>query len=61
MPKLKFTARGIAAIKPPKSGQVDYWDTNRPGFILRVSLAGRKTWGVVYRHEGRKRRLTLGT
>ena len=61
MPKLKFTARGIEAIKPPKAGQVDYWDTNLPGFILRVSYAGRKAWGVVYRHEGRKRRLTLST
>jgi len=61
MPKLKFTARGIAAIKPPKAGQADYWDASIPGFILRVSYAGRKTWGVVYRHEGRKRRLTLGT
>ena len=61
MPKLKFTARGIAAIKPPKTGQADYWDTSIPGFILRVSYAGRKTWGVVYRHEGRKRRLTIGT
>ena len=61
MPKLKFTARGIEAIKPPKAGQVDYWDASLPGFILRVSYAGRKTWGVVYRHEDRKRRLTLGT
>jgi len=61
MPKLKFTARGIEAIKPPKAGQADYWDTSISGFILRVSYAGRKTWGIVYRHEGRKRRLTLGT
>ena len=61
MPKCKFTARGIAAIKPPDSGQVDYWDTNRSGFILRVSYHGRKSWCVSYRHDGRKRRLTLGT
>ena len=61
MPKLKFTARGIEAIKPPKSGQVDYWDAGLPGFILRVSYGGKKAWCVSYRHEGRKRRLTLGT
>ena len=60
MPKLKFTARGIEAIKPPMAGQVDYWDASLPGFILRVSYKGRKAWGVVYRHQGRKRRLTLG-
>ena len=61
MPKLHFTARGIDAIKPPKADQADYWDTSLPGFILRVSYGGRKAWGVVYRHEGRRRRLTFGT
>ena len=80
MPKLRFTARGIEAIKPPEertpkekrdelkargikpeNGQIDYWDTSVPGFILRVSYGGRKVWGLIYRHEGRKRRLTLGT
>ncbi len=61
MPKLKFTARGIEAIKPPKSGQVDYWDSALLGFILRVSYGGKKAWCLSYRHEGRKRRLTLGT
>lgn len=61
MPKLKFTARGIEAIKPPQRGQADYWDGALPGFILRVAYTGRKTWCVSYRHEGRRRRLTLGT
>ncbi len=61
MPKLKFTTRGIEAIKPPKNGQVDYWDASLPGFMLRVSPSGRKTWCVSYRHDGRRRRYTLGT
>ncbi len=61
MPKLKFTARGIEAIKPPERGQIDYWDAALPGFILRMSPSGRKTWCVSYRHEGRRRRHTLGT
>ena len=79
MPKLKFTARGIEAIKPPperppkkerdrlkamdikfEHGQCDYWDSSVPGFVLRVSYGGRKSWGLVYRHEGRRRRLSLG-
>ena len=60
MPIIKFTARGIAAIKPPRTGQVDYWDTTLPGFILRASYGGKKVWCLSYRHEGRKRRLTLG-
>ena len=27
MPKMKITIRGVEALKPPQSGQVDYWDT----------------------------------
>ncbi|MCH7832268.1 MAG: tyrosine-type recombinase/integrase [Proteobacteria bacterium] len=54
-------ARTVAAIKPPKRGQVDYWDRNLKGFVLRVSAGGKMAWGVIYRNtEGRRRRLTLG-
>jgi len=79
MPKIKFTVRGIEAIKPPPErtpkeergelkaksikpeyGQVDYWDSSVPGFVLRVSYGGRKAWGLVYWHERRRRRLSLG-
>ncbi len=61
MPKMKLTARGVENIKPPTAGQVDYWDTSPPGFGLRVSPTGRKSWVLMYRHGGRKRRLTIGT
>ena len=54
-------ARTVAAIKPPKRGQVDYWDRNLKGFVLRISAGGKMAWGVIYRNtEGRRRRLTLG-
>ena len=54
-------ARTVAAIKPPKRGQVDYWDRNLKGFVLRVSAGGKMAWGIIYRNtEGRRRRLTLG-
>jgi integrase len=59
--KLKMTARSIEAIRPPVSGQVDYWDADNPGFGLRVSAGGRKAWITMYRHANVKRRLTLGT
>jgi integrase len=61
MPKATFTARSIAAIPVPATGQVDHWDTAVQGFGLRVSSNGRKAWCVRYRVEGERllRRLTL--
>lgn len=61
MPSMRFTSRSIEAIKRPASGQVDYWDASLSGFGLRVSAAGRKSWIVMYRHGGVKRRMTIGT
>jgi integrase len=40
---------------------VDYWDAYNPGFGLRVSAGGRRSWVLMYRHGNVKRRLTLGT
>jgi integrase len=64
MPVVKMLARTIdQRTPPPASGQVDYWDESLPGFGIRVSAAGRKTWTVLYRLPGnpRKRRMTIGT
>ena len=60
MPRKKFTARSIAAIKAPDQGQNDWWDSSFPGFGMRVSFGGRKAWQVMYRHGNRKRRMKLG-
>lgn len=61
MPKKNLNVRAVAAIKPPKQGQVDYWDTGLTGFVLRVSAGGKMSWGVIYRNaEGRRKRHTLG-
>ena len=61
MQKNRFTTRFIDSIKPPQSGRDEYWEQATPGFGLRVSASGRKTWVQMYRHHGRLRRLTLGT
>src|SRR5205807_4206823 len=59
--RIKFTDRSLKAIKPPtKPKQLDYFDDALPGFGLRVSYNGRKSWTVLYRCNGVKRRLTLG-
>src|ERR1700731_886231 len=59
--RIKFTDRSLKAIKPPlKPKQLDYFDASLPGFGLRVSYNGRKSWIVLYRCNGVKGRLTLG-
>ena len=65
MPNIRFSAKWVKSLSPPPSGQVDYFDTNRlvdnRNFGLRVSYGGRKTWFVMYRHNGKLRRLKIGT
>lgn len=61
MPTIKITDRGLKALKQPASGRVEYFDATIPGFGLRVSDKGRRTWVVSYRVPGRLRRLTLDT
>ena len=59
--RVKFTDRSLKAIKPPpRPKQLDYFDDTLPGFGLRVSYNGRKSWIVLYRCNGVKGRLTLG-
>ena len=60
MPTKALTDRVVANAKPPKSGRIDLWDAELPGFGLRISSAGRRSWQVMYRVDGRKRRLSLG-
>lgn len=61
MPTVKFTTRWIDTnAKPPAHGQVDYIDSSLPGFTLRVTAKGVKTWTLCYYFHKRRRRLTLG-
>ena len=59
--RIHFTDRALRALRqPPKPQQLDYFDESLPGFGLRVSYNGRKSWVVLYRCNGVKSRLTLG-
>jgi hypothetical protein len=51
----------VNALKADPRQQVDYFDESLPGFVVRVSKFGKKSWCVVYRHAGKVRRLTLGS
>jgi integrase len=61
MPTISLTQRAVDALAPPRQGRVEYFDRVLPGFGLRVSDAGRKTWFVMYRVRSRKVRETIGT
>ena len=59
MPVTRLTDAAVRALKSP-STQLDYWSKDVPGFGVRVSPAGRKTFFQRYRLNGRQRRLSLG-
>ena len=56
MPRLHLTDVAVRALKPPTSGQVDYWDSVTRGFGVRVSQAGAKTFVAKVKNQ----RVTLG-
>src|SRR6266576_4836888 len=56
----KLTDRAIAALTPPTLGRLELFDLIFPGFGVRVTANGRKTFMLMYRIAGRLRRLTLG-
>jgi integrase len=60
MGRLALTDRTVRALKPPTSGRLDVWDEDNPGFGLRLSASGRRTWILMYRNGSTLRRFTLG-
>jgi integrase len=59
----KLTELLVANVKPPATGRRMLWDALLPGFGLRVTDKGAKSWVVMYRLGGRqaaRQRLTLG-
>jgi Arm DNA-binding domain len=52
--KTKLTELSVARIKPPKSGQLEVWDSTLPAFGLRVTSAGARSYVVALRKPGAK-------
>ena len=61
MPSIRLTAKTVQNAKLPEHGRIEYWDAALPGFGLRVTEKGAKSWTVLYRIHGRLRRSTLGS
>jgi integrase len=58
--RLALTDRTVRSLKPPPAGRLDVWDEDFPGFGLRISAEGRRSWILMYRLGRKVRRLTLG-
>jgi integrase len=58
---VKLTANTIRTLTLPK-GEIDriFFDTDVPGFGLRLRFGGAKTWLVQYAVAGKTRRMSLG-
>jgi integrase len=46
MPKTTLTDAAVERLKPPKTGQIDYWDRTLGGFGLRIGANGKRTFNV---------------
>ena len=53
MPRKNLTEEGVAKLRPPAAGQIDYFDALVPGLILRVGYGGSKTWLARHYLKGR--------
>ncbi|MDJ0611143.1 MAG: integrase arm-type DNA-binding domain-containing protein [Kiloniellales bacterium] len=60
MARILLTDAVVAEAKPLGRGRLELWDEALSGFGLRVNEGGSKTWQLMYRFEGRKRRMALG-
>jgi integrase len=56
----KLTERQVRAIAPPEHGNRIHYDGEIPGFGIRVTANGVRSFVLNYRSGGRERRFTIG-
>jgi integrase len=61
VPRIKLTQAAANKLKPPTEGNVTFWDTQCPGFGVRISAKGRRTWVAMYRVGKKPVMESLGT
>jgi len=60
MARIHLNARKVESLQAgPKRIQV--FDKSQPNLALRIAASGVKSWSVVYKWNGRMKRLTIGT
>ena len=66
MPTIRLTDAAVQRLKTPTdAARVEYWDAANPGFGIRVSRTGARSWVIIKRalRAGvwKQQRVTLGT
>src|SRR6266567_3643002 len=57
---MALTDLAIRKLKPPATGRLERYDRLIPGFGVRITDKGAKSYVFVYPHGGRRRRYTIG-
>ena len=60
MATVDLNVKKLAALEPAAK-RFEVFDENVPGFSVRVTPDGRKTFSIQYRYLGKWRRMTIGT
>src|SRR4029453_13364433 len=61
MPTIRLTQLAAEKLAPPATGRAVYWDRHLPGFGVRITASGAKSWGAMYRGNGKPVMETIGT
>lgn len=60
MPTSRLSTLKIEKAKAPATGRTELWDSQTRGLGLRITPSGTKTWVMMYRLDGKQRRMSLG-
>src|SRR5437762_6529165 len=60
MPTIRLTQLAAEKQSPPATGRVVYWDRLLPGFGLRLTAKGARSWVAMYRVDGKTVMQTIG-
>lgn len=58
--KVRLTDRNVASLPVLGNRRTDYTDESLPGFVLRISPSGHRSYSVVYGSGAEKTRFTIG-
>jgi hypothetical protein len=61
MPRTRLTQLAADRLSSPRTGRIIHWDRTLPGFGLRVTAKGAKSWVAMYRVNGKAVMETIGS